>query len=196
MIADYLVSVKLLFRVIIMFWRRGPWLLLRLSQTDMMTGLLSVGLSQSVYLICIDAIHLIDNEEQRFTCYAVFICVSECPSVVCLCQRFCTEADAKNMLQCLKQNKNSELMDPKCKQMITKRQITQNTGGYWIYTHTIALNMRRDYGFHQTYSKHLCSITLPLWFSPCLPNINPMVHPVVFCVLSRLQVEPSAEEVV
>uniref|UniRef100_A0A8C9VJN9 Golgi apparatus protein 1 n=1 Tax=Scleropages formosus TaxID=113540 RepID=A0A8C9VJN9_SCLFO len=28
---------------------------------------------------------------------------------------------------CLKQNKNSELMDPKCKQMITKRQITQNT---------------------------------------------------------------------
>ncbi|XP_012892614.1 PREDICTED: Golgi apparatus protein 1-like, partial [Dipodomys ordii] len=31
------------------------------------------------------------------------------------------------MLQCLKQNKNSELMDPKCKQMITKRQITQNT---------------------------------------------------------------------
>ncbi|XP_067105723.1 Golgi apparatus protein 1b isoform X1 [Osmerus mordax] len=42
-------------------------------------------------------------------------------------KRFCTEADAKNMLQCLKQNKNSELMDPKCKQMITKRQITQNT---------------------------------------------------------------------
>jgi hypothetical protein len=96
----------------------------------MMTGLLSVGLSQSVYLICIDAIHFIDNEEQRFTSYAAFICVSECPSVVCLCQRFCTEADAKNMLQCLKQNKNSELMDPKCKQMITKRQITQNTGGY------------------------------------------------------------------
>lgn len=32
------------------------------------------------------------------------------------------------MLQCLKQNKNSELMDPKCKQMITKRQITQSTG--------------------------------------------------------------------
>lgn len=43
-------------------------------------------------------------------------------------QRFCPEADAKNMLQCLKQNKNSEVMDPKCKQMITKRQITQNTG--------------------------------------------------------------------
>lgn len=43
-------------------------------------------------------------------------------------QRFCTESDAKNMLQCLKQNKNSELMDPKCKQMITKRQITQSTG--------------------------------------------------------------------
>ncbi|KAI1904226.1 hypothetical protein AGOR_G00003490 [Albula goreensis] len=42
-------------------------------------------------------------------------------------KRFCTEADAKNMLLCLKQNKNSELMDPKCKQMITKRQITQNT---------------------------------------------------------------------
>uniref|UniRef100_A0AAY4CC88 Golgi apparatus protein 1 n=1 Tax=Denticeps clupeoides TaxID=299321 RepID=A0AAY4CC88_9TELE len=42
-------------------------------------------------------------------------------------RRFCTEADAKNMLQCLIQNKNSELMDPKCKQMITKRQITQNT---------------------------------------------------------------------
>lgn len=43
-------------------------------------------------------------------------------------QRFCTEADARTVLQCLKQNKNSELMDPKCKQMITKRQITQNTG--------------------------------------------------------------------
>uniref|UniRef100_A0A8C1UBW9 Golgi apparatus protein 1 n=1 Tax=Cyprinus carpio TaxID=7962 RepID=A0A8C1UBW9_CYPCA len=42
-------------------------------------------------------------------------------------RRFCSESDAKNMLQCLKQNKNSELMDPKCKQMITKRQITQNT---------------------------------------------------------------------
>uniref|UniRef100_A0A3B5M3A0 Golgi apparatus protein 1 n=1 Tax=Xiphophorus couchianus TaxID=32473 RepID=A0A3B5M3A0_9TELE len=42
-------------------------------------------------------------------------------------KRFCTEADARNVLQCLKQNKNSELMDPKCKQMITKRQITQNT---------------------------------------------------------------------
>uniref|UniRef100_A0A8C2JZE7 Golgi apparatus protein 1 n=1 Tax=Cyprinus carpio TaxID=7962 RepID=A0A8C2JZE7_CYPCA len=42
-------------------------------------------------------------------------------------KRFCTESDAKNMLQCLKLNKNSELMDPKCKQMITKRQITQNT---------------------------------------------------------------------
>ena len=43
-------------------------------------------------------------------------------------QRFCTDADTRNVLQCLKQNKNSELMDPKCKQMITKRQITQNTG--------------------------------------------------------------------
>uniref|UniRef100_A0A3Q1H3R7 Golgi apparatus protein 1 n=1 Tax=Acanthochromis polyacanthus TaxID=80966 RepID=A0A3Q1H3R7_9TELE len=42
-------------------------------------------------------------------------------------RRFCTESDGKNILQCLKQNKNSELMDPKCKQMITKRQITQNT---------------------------------------------------------------------
>ncbi|TNM90743.1 hypothetical protein fugu_003032 [Takifugu bimaculatus] len=42
-------------------------------------------------------------------------------------KRFCTEADARTVLQCLKQNKNSELMDPKCKQMITKRQITQNT---------------------------------------------------------------------
>ncbi|KAJ8343375.1 hypothetical protein SKAU_G00307040 [Synaphobranchus kaupii] len=42
-------------------------------------------------------------------------------------KRFCSESDAKNMLLCLKQNKNSELMDPKCKQMITKRQITQNT---------------------------------------------------------------------
>ncbi|XP_055756037.1 Golgi apparatus protein 1-like isoform X2 [Salvelinus fontinalis] len=42
-------------------------------------------------------------------------------------KRFCTDVDTKNMLQCLKQNKNSELMDPKCKQMITKRQITQNT---------------------------------------------------------------------
>ncbi|XP_064414423.1 Golgi apparatus protein 1 [Latimeria chalumnae] len=42
-------------------------------------------------------------------------------------KRFCPEVDSKNMLQCLKQNKNSELMDPKCKQMITKRQITQNT---------------------------------------------------------------------
>ncbi|TSL75299.1 Golgi apparatus protein 1 [Bagarius yarrelli] len=42
-------------------------------------------------------------------------------------KRFCTESDTKNVLQCLKQNKNSELMDPKCKQMITKRQITQST---------------------------------------------------------------------
>lgn len=47
-------------------------------------------------------------------------------------QRFCPEADAKNMLQCLKQNKNSEVMDPKCKQMITKRQITQNTGKWSV----------------------------------------------------------------
>ncbi|TRY85806.1 hypothetical protein DNTS_011855 [Danionella cerebrum] len=44
-----------------------------------------------------------------------------------LLKRFCSETDSKNLLQCLKQNKNSELMDPKCKQMITKRQITQNT---------------------------------------------------------------------
>uniref|UniRef100_A0AAX7V6R8 Golgi apparatus protein 1 n=1 Tax=Astatotilapia calliptera TaxID=8154 RepID=A0AAX7V6R8_ASTCA len=42
-------------------------------------------------------------------------------------RRFCTESEGKNVLQCLKQNKNSEMMDPKCKQMITKRQITQNT---------------------------------------------------------------------
>lgn len=42
-------------------------------------------------------------------------------------KRFCPESDSKNMLLCLKQNKNSEMMDPKCKQMITKRQITQNT---------------------------------------------------------------------
>ncbi|KAM9817200.1 Golgi apparatus protein 1-like [Neosynchiropus ocellatus] len=42
-------------------------------------------------------------------------------------KRFCAEADAKSVLHCLKQNKNNELMDPKCKQMITKRQITQNT---------------------------------------------------------------------
>ncbi|XP_026167107.1 Golgi apparatus protein 1 isoform X4 [Mastacembelus armatus] len=42
-------------------------------------------------------------------------------------RRFCRESEGKNVLQCLKQNKNSELMDPKCKQMITKRQITQNT---------------------------------------------------------------------
>ncbi|XP_062861293.1 Golgi apparatus protein 1b [Trichomycterus rosablanca] len=42
-------------------------------------------------------------------------------------KRFCTESDAKTVLQCLKQNKNNELMDPKCKQTITKRQITQST---------------------------------------------------------------------
>ncbi|XP_078400178.1 Golgi apparatus protein 1 isoform X1 [Cetorhinus maximus] len=42
-------------------------------------------------------------------------------------KRYCADADPKNVLQCLKQNKNAELMDPKCKQMITKRQITQNT---------------------------------------------------------------------
>ncbi|XP_069757261.1 Golgi apparatus protein 1 isoform X2 [Narcine bancroftii] len=42
-------------------------------------------------------------------------------------KRYCSDADSKNVLQCLKQNKNAELMDPKCKQMITKRQITQNT---------------------------------------------------------------------
>ncbi len=39
------------------------------------------------------------------------------------------------MLQCLKLNKNSELMDPKCKQMITKRQITQNTGEDQTHLH-------------------------------------------------------------
>lgn len=43
-------------------------------------------------------------------------------------QRFCPESDGKNFLQCLKQNKNSELMDPKCKMMITRRQMTQNSG--------------------------------------------------------------------
>ncbi|XP_072403853.1 Golgi apparatus protein 1 isoform X1 [Chiloscyllium punctatum] len=42
-------------------------------------------------------------------------------------KRYCADADSKYVLQCLKQNKNAELMDPKCKQMITKRQITQNT---------------------------------------------------------------------
>lgn len=53
-------------------------------------------------------------------------------------KRFCTETDSKNILQCLKQNKNSELMDPKCKQMITKRQITQNTGtAITTTTHTL-----------------------------------------------------------
>lgn len=40
------------------------------------------------------------------------------------------------MLQCLKQNKNSEVMDPKCKQMITKRQITQNTGIFFSKNRT------------------------------------------------------------
>ncbi|PIO28420.1 hypothetical protein AB205_0184850 [Aquarana catesbeiana] len=42
-------------------------------------------------------------------------------------KRFCSDTDPKNILLCLKQNKNTETMDPKCKQMITKRQITQNT---------------------------------------------------------------------
>ncbi|XP_077451886.1 Golgi apparatus protein 1 [Stigmatopora argus] len=42
-------------------------------------------------------------------------------------RRFCTESEGKNVLQCLKQNKNSEMMDPKCKQLITKRQMAQNT---------------------------------------------------------------------
>ncbi|KAK0142573.1 Golgi apparatus protein 1 [Merluccius polli] len=42
-------------------------------------------------------------------------------------RRYCTDTEGKSVLQCLKQNKNSELMDPKCKQLITKRQITQNT---------------------------------------------------------------------
>ncbi|NWH33056.1 GSLG1 protein, partial [Chloropsis hardwickii] len=42
-------------------------------------------------------------------------------------KRFCPEADSKNMLQFFFFYKNSEVMDPKCKQMITKRQITQNT---------------------------------------------------------------------
>uniref|UniRef100_A0A8C4QBS8 Golgi apparatus protein 1 n=1 Tax=Eptatretus burgeri TaxID=7764 RepID=A0A8C4QBS8_EPTBU len=40
-------------------------------------------------------------------------------------KRFCATSDTKSLMQCLKQNKNSEMMDPKCKQMITKRQITQ-----------------------------------------------------------------------
>nr|XP_061812605.1 Golgi apparatus protein 1-like [Nerophis lumbriciformis] len=42
-------------------------------------------------------------------------------------RRFCTESEGKNVLQCLKQNKNSEMMDPKCKLLITKRQMAQNT---------------------------------------------------------------------
>ncbi|OCT84657.1 hypothetical protein XELAEV_18022811mg [Xenopus laevis] len=42
-------------------------------------------------------------------------------------KRFCSDTDPKNILQCLKQSKNAETMDPKCKQMITKRQITQST---------------------------------------------------------------------
>ncbi|XP_056455527.1 Golgi apparatus protein 1-like [Gadus chalcogrammus] len=42
-------------------------------------------------------------------------------------RRYCTDSEGKSVLQCLKQNKNAELMDPKCKQLITKRQITQNT---------------------------------------------------------------------
>ncbi|XP_031613822.1 Golgi apparatus protein 1-like [Oreochromis aureus] len=41
--------------------------------------------------------------------------------------RFCQETDGSNILQCLKQNKNSEWMDPKCKRMIINRQLTQNT---------------------------------------------------------------------
>lgn len=61
-----------------------------------------------------------------------------------LLQRFCTEADARNVLQCLKQNKNSELMDPKCKQMITKRQITQNTGTH-THTNMTQLNLRSTF---------------------------------------------------
>lgn len=49
------------------------------------------------------------------------------------------------MLQCLKQNKNSEVMDPKCKQMITKRQITQNTGIlFWEKTLTCLPELLSD----------------------------------------------------
>ncbi|CAN0329147.1 Golgi apparatus protein 1 [Lampetra fluviatilis] len=40
-------------------------------------------------------------------------------------KRFCSESDPRDIMQCLKQNKHSEVMDPKCKQMITKRQIVQ-----------------------------------------------------------------------
>lgn len=60
--------------------------------------------------------------------YPCFHVLSDKTCTSLFLQRFCPEADSKNMLQCLKQNKNSEVMDPKCKQMITKRQITQNTG--------------------------------------------------------------------
>uniref|UniRef100_A0A3P8RJ45 Golgi apparatus protein 1 n=1 Tax=Amphiprion percula TaxID=161767 RepID=A0A3P8RJ45_AMPPE len=42
-------------------------------------------------------------------------------------KRFCIETSSRYLFECLKQNKNSELMDRKCKQMVIKRQITQNT---------------------------------------------------------------------
>lgn len=73
---------------------------------------------------------------------------AECNVAVWCVQRFCTESEGKNVLQCLKQNKNSEMMDPKCKQMITKRQITQNTG-----THTHTHEMERLIRIKQLKSK-------------------------------------------
>lgn len=89
-------------------------------------------------------------------------------------QRFCSEADAKSMLQCLKQNKNSELMDPKCKQMITKRQITQNTG---IVYQTCAP-----------------SIVICIKKTSCSPR--KIIQDVLsfFFLMDRLQTEPCAEE--
>uniref|UniRef100_A0A8C4H9J8 Golgi apparatus protein 1 n=1 Tax=Dicentrarchus labrax TaxID=13489 RepID=A0A8C4H9J8_DICLA len=71
-------------------------------------------------------------------------------------RRFCTESEGKNVLQCLKQNKNSELMDPKCKQMITKRQITQNT----------------DYRLNPVLRK-ACKADIPKFCQPILNKATP-----------------------
>ncbi|KAE8296698.1 Golgi apparatus protein 1 Cysteine-rich fibroblast growth factor receptor Precursor [Larimichthys crocea] len=71
-------------------------------------------------------------------------------------RRFCTESEGKNVLQCLKQNKNSELMDPKCKQLITKRQITQNT----------------DYRLNPVLRK-ACKADIPKFCQPILNKATP-----------------------
>lgn len=95
-------------------------------------------------------------------------------------QRFCPEADAKNMLQCLKQNKNSEVMDPKCKQMITKRQITQNTGERKLLgvLHASMWHITRPHWRFLLFVQRLSwTVTLALWHKWICPPHRRIMYP-------------------